>query len=360
MMGMEQRKAQGFSLVELLIAMAVGLVVMAGAVMLFRQGVDAMHTLTQRAEVQQNARVGINMMAQEFSLAGTGIPQGGIALPSGGAALAPLFACDQVVCYLASNEYTDDRLYAIIPGDGLGPTVNGVPTDIVTLAYDDTRLDLAQLPLVSVTEAGDQIEVDPATAPPIDDPAVGIQVGDVISICNTNGCAAGTVTNVPNNQFIDLADNDPLKFNQSAAASGNIVSILPPGPPPAPYVPETRAKRIFVITYFIEVLPGPDGVVGTADDPGPRLMRQVNAHPPVPVAENIENLQITYDIFDDTAAVVTANLDDANGLPNQIRKVSVSISSRSPLRGLFRRNFERITLTTSVSPRNLSFRDRYQ
>jgi len=68
----------------------------------------------------------------------------------------------------------------------------------------------------------------------------------------------------------------------------------------------------------------------------------------------------SYDIFDETAGVVTANLDDASGLPNQIRKVSVSISCRSPLRGLFRRDFERITLTTSVTLRNLSFRDRYQ
>jgi type II secretory pathway pseudopilin PulG len=351
-----RKKTAGFTLIELMVAMGTGLVVMAVAIMLFRQAIDSMQTLTQRAEMQQNARVGVNWIAQDLSLAATGIPIGGFQLPSGGGATNALFGCDAANCYLPVSDYTDDRLYGITPGDGLGPIINGVATDVVTLAYDDVNFALDQFPIVSVTSTS--IVVDAATNPPIDDVAVGIVAGDVLSICNTNGCAAVVVTNV-NNDTISFSGGDPLNFNQAAAPVGNVGAILAL-PCAAPCVPETRAKRILVVTYFIEVPPGPDGAVGTPDDGFARLMRQINAHPPVPVAEIVENLQIQYDIFDDTLGVVTSGLDDAGGVPNQIRKATITVTSRSPLRGLFRQEFERISLNTSVTPRNMSYRDRYQ
>jgi prepilin-type N-terminal cleavage/methylation domain-containing protein len=353
---MRRRKTDGFTLLELLIAMAVGLIVMAAAVLLFQQGIEAMHSVGQRAEMQQNARVGVNWVAQDISLAATGIPIGGIQLPTGGGAQDPLFGCDGGGCYLANNNFPNDRLYGVVPGDGLGPTIVGNATDVVVLSYDDATYALDQLPIVSVTST--QIVMDAATAPPVDDPAVGIQVGDVLSIYNTVGSAAVVVTGV-NNQTITFANGDPLRFNQPGAPGGNLASILAL-PCAAPCVPETRAKRLLVVTYFVDAPAGPDGALGTVDDPPARLMRQVNAQPPIPVAESVEDFQILYDIFDDNLGVATAALADAGGLPNQIRKATITVSVRSPLRGLFNRVFERISLTTSVTPRNMSFRDRYQ
>ncbi len=89
-------------------------------------------------------------------------------------------------------------------------------------------------------------------------------------------------------------------------------------------------------------------------------MRQVGAHPPVPVAENVENLQITYDIYDEDAVAGTAELDDAGGTPNLIRKVNITLSTRSPRQSLLGREFQRVSLTTSVGPRNLTYKDRYE
>jgi hypothetical protein len=89
-------------------------------------------------------------------------------------------------------------------------------------------------------------------------------------------------------------------------------------------------------------------------------MRQVGGQTPIPVAENIENLQASYDIYDETSGTETSNLDDA-GLssgksPNQIRKINLSISARAnDLKG----KVQRMTLATSVSARDMSFRDRY-
>ncbi len=345
----------GFSLVELIVAMAVGLIIMAGVVAFFRQGVDLNYRVIQRAEMQQNARVALNLISRDISIAGTGVPAGGIQLPSGAGSQDALFACDQAACYLTANVYQDDRLYAITPADGVGPVINGVATDVVTLVYEDSTLNLGQFPLVNTAADGTQLEVNPLTNPPIDDPAVGITAGDMLALCNANGCAAGVVTGVPSSLFINFANTDPLNFNQTAAAIGNIASILD-----GPGIPPTRASRIVTITYYIEIPPGPDGVAGTGDDGAPRLMQQINAHPPVPVAENIEDLQISYDLFDDNLAVATTDQPNAGGTPNQIRKINVSVTFRSPNSGLFQPGFEHLTLTTSISARNLSFRDRYE
>jgi hypothetical protein len=88
-------------------------------------------------------------------------------------------------------------------------------------------------------------------------------------------------------------------------------------------------------------------------------MYQINGHSPVPVADRVENLQLTYDTFNDGDGTRSANLDDAGGMPNQIRKVNISITVRSPSNGIFNKGPKRVSLTTSVSPRNLSFRDRF-
>src|ERR1700756_4845311 len=96
------------------------------------------------------------------------------------------------------------------------------------------------------------------------------------------------------------------------------------------------------------------------------LMRQVNARTPSPVAENIEDLQITYDVLDDSKspAVLTANLPDAaigspaTPQPNQIRKINLVLTARSP-RPNAQGVIDRMSIPTSVGPRNLSFGDRY-
>jgi hypothetical protein len=112
-----------------------------------------------------------------------------------------------------------------------------------------------------------------------------------------------------------------------------------------------------MITYFIQIVPGPDG-----NDS--RLMRQIGARAPTPIAEHIEDLQLTYDVFDDTTGTLNTGLADAaTGAPpipkpNQIRKINLILTARSPRRNA-QGNYDRISFTTSLGPRNLSFHDRY-
>ncbi|MDA2924798.1 prepilin-type N-terminal cleavage/methylation domain-containing protein [Acidobacteria bacterium AH-259-L09] len=344
--------SRGFSLIEVVIAMGLGLVVLSGALVLTSQAINLSDMVSQRSDMQQNGRVAINLMARDLSLAGTGFPAGGIQLPSGSGSQDSYFACDQSDCYITNNVYSDERLYAITPGDGKGPTINGVVTDVITLVYRDTTSEFDQYPLVDIqTGAANKIWFDLNTTPAHDHPVVGLTVGDILVLYNGNAPegAVGEVTRLHDDHIhFDPGSKDPLRFNQIGAAFGNVKSIL--SPPAAPAFPPTSAYRINVITYYLD-----------ASDPNStRLMRQVSGQPPVPVAENVEDLQITYDIYDENTAIATADLPGAGGTPNQIRKVNIALTTRSAVPTLVGRDFQYISLTTSIGPRNLTYRDRYE
>ena len=342
------RVSRGFSLFELITVLGLGMVVLSGALVLTRQAVRISDMVAQQSEMHQNGRVAINMMARDLSLSGTGFPTDGVQLPSGTSSQDSYFACDSSDCYITDNIYTQERLFAVTPGDGKGPTIQGVATDVVTLVYNDSTSRLDQYVLTGMNVEGSQIYLDLNTTPAYDHPVVGLRAGDVLVLSNTHGLALGTVTDVLTNGEVRLAPNDALGLNQGDAGFGNIKSIT--SPPDPPDFPPTFARRITIVSYYIDA----------SDPDSTRLMRQVSAHSPVPVAENVVDLQMTYDIFDDITRAGAADLPDAGSSLNQIRKINISLVIRSSAESLLDRDFQRIHLTTSVGPRNLTFRDRYQ
>ncbi len=341
--------SRGFSIFELIIAMGLASVVLGGALALTSQAIGISDMVSQRSDMQQNGRVAMNMMARDASLAGTGFPTSGIQLPSGNSSFDSYFACDDAQCYVTNNVYTAERLYAVWPGQAGGPTINGVATDILTVVYDDPTSSFDQYMLSGIDANGNKVVFNAATSPAYDDAVVGLKVGDVLLMNNANGQAVTTVTTVNTGGEVRLNTNDPLDFNQQGgAAFGHFTSIITP--PGAPTYALTTARRINIITYYID----------NSDPDIPLLMRQVNAHPPMAVAEYVENLQVTYDIYDQLTSVGTAALNDAGGQPNQIRKTNITLTVRSPGETMIGQDFQRITLTTSVGPRNLTYRDRYE
>ncbi len=345
-MRQKSKKSQGYSLVEMMIATAVGVIVLGGAVELMRSATDVNDTVGQQTEMQQNARVAANSIATDLSRAGTNFPKEGVALPGGNGSKDSLRACDEGGCHIQDSVYHDGRLYPVTPGDGLGAMINGVQTDVVTMAFKEPEQVLDDYGLVGNTPSGSQVDVDSRTSPPITTPGRGVEVGDLIVIENNEGAALGVATTVTANRIV-FANNDPLDVNQPSADHGNIASLAV-GNGNGNLLPAS-AYKISVVTYFIN-----------ADDPNnPRLMRQVNAHPPVPVAEHIVDLQVDYDIFDSEALAGTARLPEAGGTPGLIRKVNISVTARSPGREMYRQDFRYLTLTTAVSIRNLSFGPKY-
>jgi type IV pilus assembly protein PilW len=358
-----QQNARGFSLVELLVAIALGLIVLAATTQLFKSGMDATRLVSQTSEMNQNIRATLNLMAKDVSMAGSGLPSGGLALPNGAGSVASFFAVDPTQAWLPNNGYPANFMYGIIPGAGngieIGGPVNiaatGTGSDAITVVYEDYAFPLNQytVSFPAANPNGDAIQLAPPAVPPAGFPAIqsttGLQVGDLILLSNNIGSAVGEITGITPvgaNTKITFANGDPLKINQTAAAKGNIKYIMAGG--------TTTANRIWAVTYFIEV---PAAATGQP----PRLMRQVNGQKPVPVADNVINVKVTYDVCDGTNGPGCSGITNplaAPFNPNQIHKVNIQIMGQT-LTSYGNKSVSAV-LATSVSTRSLSFKDRYQ
>ena len=356
----------GFSLTEMMIAMALGLVVLGSTMQLFKSGMDATLLVTQQSDMQQNVRAALNLVAKDVSMAGSGLPSGGLSLPNSGGATASMFAVDTNRAWLTNDTYptgniggvgVTNYMFGIIPGPQNGMESGGpaniastgqVP-DAITVIYQDYSFPLNQYTATFANPNGTAINLQAPANPPAGFPAIlspgGIQVGDLILLSNPTGYAMGEVTGITNaGGTINFADGDQLNINQSGATRGNIKYIASGANP--------IANRIWAITYFVEV---------PANGQPPRLMRQVNGQTPAPISDNIIGLTITYDMCDGTNGPNCSAIADpiTNGFsPNQIRKVNIQIMGQSLVS--YGNRSRSTVLVTSVSTRSLTFKDRYQ
>jgi prepilin-type N-terminal cleavage/methylation domain-containing protein len=354
-----RREKRGFSLLEMLIAMALGLIVLGSAVQLFKKSMDATRLVVQRAEMQQNMRAAIELISKDISLAGAGIPPGGIQLPTGG--VRSKYGCDYQsgACHVLNNTYPNGNyMYGVVPGfasgveNGAGiPAAPAAVNDSITVVYTDNIFPLneynATFP-AGPNPSGQSVNIaaNPnfIPAPPLATAVGGLQVGDLIWLQNTAGNAVGEVTGF-NNGSISFADNDVLLMNQSGAAANNIKALAPGG--------TMVANRIYVVTYYLTV---------PANGQLPRLMRQVNAQAPVPVADDIINLQFAYDIYNTNTNALDPNQANPLGAAgddlNNLQKINLSVMGQSLL--TYGRNAQSMALATSVSTQNMAFKNRYQ
>jgi hypothetical protein len=176
-----------------------------------------------------------------------------------------------------------------------------------------------------------------------------LRVGDLLLFSNAMGNAMRMITSIPGGpqQQVTLAPNDPLNLNQPNAAQGTLQN-LETGPNE---YPPTSATRILMITYYVD----------TATDPTlPRLVRRVNAGPPLAIALGVENLQVTFDLVDGVLNPSNVSTPLAPNSPHQIRKVNLFLSARSLDRVPRLNQFFRTSVATQVGLRSLSFVDRYQ
>jgi len=348
----QSNSIRGFTLAELLISMALGAIVLGAAVQMYSKAVDSTFTVTQRAEMQQDVRSVQNIIEKDISLAGSGLPSGGVGLVAG-TGTNPKYGCDQAACYINLGNgqvFPANQLYPIIPGRQLGPTVVAArgATDVITVAYSDNTFLLNDYTVtVNGPNGATVMFTAPAVAPvpppqAVNSVSVGLQVGDLVLFGAGNAIAEVTAA-VPAGggpYTVTFANPDALRINQSVAASGNLKTQVG--------VAGLVATRIWVITYYI------DNTGAT-----PRLMRQVNGTTPVAVADNVNDMRFTYDTYDANGVLLVAQ--DASAaqpvLPNNIRKVNLSLSFHSPLQG--NKGYQGFNIQTSISARNLSFKDRY-
>jgi len=347
---------KGFTLLELMVSMAVGLIVMAAMASLFKTGMNSTMLVTQRAENQQNMRAAVDLMVKDLSMAGAGLPSGGIQLPNGGGAGLSKFACDQSgICHVTGNTYPNGNyMYGIVPGyttgvEGGASTPSPAVNDSITSIYCDYNFPLFEYDVATIAANGGSatFTVDPlytATPPPAINAAGGVQLGDLIMISNSAGTAVGEVTNVTATS-ITFGNLDPLNMNQNAAGMSNTLRSISGGSSGVAY-------RLFAVTYYLTV---------PAAGQTPRLMRQVNGLTPAPVADDIINIQFAYDTYNSTTSALDANQANPLGVgesPNNIQKINLVVMGQSIINN--GNKSQNMYLATDVSARNMAFRNRYQ
>ncbi len=75
------KKQSGFTLVEFSVAMAITMVALLATVMAFRMATYSNQNVTQREDMADNIRAGLNLLEQDVIMTGMGIPTGGITIP---------------------------------------------------------------------------------------------------------------------------------------------------------------------------------------------------------------------------------------------------------------------------------------
>ncbi len=371
-----RRRQQGFTIVELLIAIAVTLIVMTAALMIYQRSVQVAGVVGSRGEMQAELRASLDQISRDLNQAGTGMQSITLSIPSAATGgTNPFIGRDGVNPPYLTATLTSGVLYKVTPENGVGPTTTE-PTDAIVITYVEPVSSDPKDPnasgtapnwsipsptqptppaphpqyAVSLSTDGTLVTMPDYLTPPMNDPAVGLVIGDLMELQNSAGIAVGIVTNYdPAAHTISFAANDPLNINQPTAPVGNIAAIASGT--------QTLLSRIMMVTYFIQAYQTPNGT-------DYRLMRQVGARTPTPVAEHIEDLQFTYDVYDDSSGTITVGLPDAatgsppTPKPNQIRKVNITLTARSS-RPNAQGNYDRLTITTSIGPRNLSFHEKY-
>ncbi|HXN72090.1 MAG TPA: prepilin-type N-terminal cleavage/methylation domain-containing protein [Candidatus Acidoferrales bacterium] len=390
------KRENGFSLIELMVSMAILVAVIGVVVGALLQAQHATQGVAYEANTQENLRAGMHFIVQDLMQAGEGIPQGGVSVPYNAAGISTI-ARPGVFPPTGPNFPNPPGngfilMPAVSPGwrigqdattvnPATGAVLNGnLQTDVINILYADNILQdgaghyLYTFPVVQAAGPACAGFIDPAGATVTLDATCflmpgqtrPITVGNLIMFHNSNGTALEYVTAV-NGQTIVFGGGDPAHLNATGLPNGTVANLKNAGGG----FPPTSVTRVWMVTYYID---------STTNPSSPQLIRQLNypnypapgiaaANPPAAIADNLENLSFSYDITGSNfpgigvypqgpGNVPTPTLPDT---PGQIRAVNVFLAGRSeePYRASSTPQFLRNNLSTQVSIRSLSFTDTF-
>ena len=389
------RTQKGFTLLELLVSVAIMSVIMGGTMLAMAQAARANETALLVTSMNNSLRTGMDMIIRDLLQVGSGLPPGhAVQIP----------CCTTRVNLPGPPGTTrqtalgDTEIYAVMQGTRLGPLVNQNGTTICTVesvdcVRTDTMLTLAadstfrDVPLKARDPNGTWIDVQTKGLDNIAGNADDVNIatgpdrvvaGQLIMLEKGSYNLLLQVTDAnPSTGRIYFANPDSLNLNMHTATSGSVagtngLNAWAPSPDTSPAtgqtVLNTTATRVRMITYYID-----------ATDPlHPKLVRRMNNGSAVSfsnssgnvVAFDVENIQVSYDMADgktNPAGVRFVAADYASGgpcygadcSPTQIRKVTVTLTGRSKKQLTATKRFFHNTLTTQVALRGMAFVNDY-
>lgn len=352
------RPDAGFSLPEVMVAMGIMLVVLAGTFTAMTNAMRAEETARSITTLNGHLRSSMDLVVRDLLQTGQGLQLGrvvGIPNGVGAAQIVRPGPAASGLCAGVTPFPLSPTLSAVTVGPDLGPPINGQCTDVITTLAVDGAFE--RITVDAIAADAQSITINAATNITDDPDAAGdnVRVGDLIEVRRGAIAVLAAVTGLAG-QTITFAPGDPLGLNQFGAGLNNSMTQVAA----APVAGGTQANRLRMITYYVDT---------TTDTASPRLLRQINAQPANAVAFELEAFRITYDLADGTDSLVGLRMDDDDLAitgpcaptacsPNQIRKANVTIAIRSAKRSA-EAGFYHNTLFTQVALRSLSFVDRY-
>lgn len=355
----------GFTLVELLVAVAITIIIVAVSLDALNQGQHTSEAISLMSNMTENLRAGMDQIQHDLVLAGSGIPVGGISIPNGG---GPAINEPSPAGFAYTFPVGSTSISAVTPGHLLGPLISGaVNSDMVTVIYADNQTFGPLNPPVAlnanfindpgavlpdkacngtINAAGTSATFD-ATCIVFNAGNGAVVPGDLIMFSNAQGNTLEYVTSVAN-QTMNFAAGDPYGLNGTADTAGTISQLQS-----APGVyPPTTATRIWMVTYYLD----------NTNPAGPRLMRQLNFFPAEPVSESIEALWITYNFVNGAACGAACSnqpIPPAGLTANQMMSANIFLAARSDKAFSWTKQTFRSNLVSQISLRGLVFVDQF-
>jgi len=395
----KKRKLDGFTLVELMIAMGVVMVILYAAVQAFRDASQTNQVVTQNADMADNLRTGLNLIQTDLQQAGSGIPTGGIPIPftSNNSTTSPCGTTPAINRPKLGGTTTfpqcNATLPSVEPGYMLGPPITAPDasagttsnptsiTDEITVIYADNEgLDARPINAAASTNPSNpgcpngSLTVNGTTVTAVFDgttlnsqgnyncvnfnkQGIAISVNDLIMFSSpTGGIALLAVTGI-SGQTLTFAKGDPYDLNGRTETQGTI-NYLASGTGCTGSTlanscfANTTATRVWMVSYYLD---------NTTSPPYVRLIRQLGMNSPTPVGETLENLQFTYNFIDGSTNPSNQPQVPTGDSESQIMLVNVTLAARSGdlVSQAGTHHYSRDNLMTQVSIRSNAYVNPY-
>jgi type II secretory pathway pseudopilin PulG len=347
----------GFSIVEMIVAMVVFMIVIGTIYGLLQVGLIDRNRASRRSDVLKNARAAMHLIGRDALNAGLSYNKSGAIVPDG------FISTRLGIPAFADNER--DVLTSIVGGndlfyDILNPDTNA-RTDLISFSYRDSDFNGGNV--ISLNNAG-AAPAAPQTVrlQSLPNDARNAKGFDLYLVESDSSQVAVMATGLPNSSAIDIAPGDPLGINQPLNGSGTGVSLLQKCTATitencTTYV--ASVKRFFWVAYKVKG----DGTLVRqifGNNSGATAAEQIQE---MPVAYNIEDFQIRYVLEDgsttDNPAAgpdgIAGNSDDRPSDFNLVRQITVTIKVEATENDEQTGKPESITLNGTFSTRNLEY-----
>ncbi len=348
---------KGFTLLELLVAMAIFVIVSGAIFGLLNVARLDRNRASRRTDVEKNARVAIQLIGRDALNAGYGFNRSG--------AVAPDNFISTLLGIPPDVNATRDTLTSIVAGNGINTnnlsSNSSLRTDIVSFVYRDTDFNNgATVSLQNAAATG-----NPAVVRLTSKNATELsqaQPYDLFLVESGSSQVAVMATAVNGSNTIDAGPGDPLGINQALNGSGLNGSVLrqcisSSDTNCTTYV--ASLKRFFFVSYKVK----PDGTLVRdvyGNNRGALASQQIQE---LPLAYNVEDFQVRYVLDDGTVTNdpsagpdgISGTADDDYTAYNRIRQLTVTVKVQASELDETTHQPVSLTFSATFSTRNMQY-----